>query len=111
MSVSEIPRFKLLEKSFIDGALLDEGAEIEFSGIPGSRLEPLNDAARAAKNKGRECSKKSELPDNGVALVVDEELESLRQQYEELFGEKAHFNTKADTIREKIADKRKELCV
>jgi len=104
--MSENPRYEVLEKSFIDGALLEVGTEIEFGGVPGSRLRPLNAAAEAAKQQGR-ATVLVESPQQQPE--VDEELEQLRQQYEELFNEKPHFNTKADTLREKIAEKRKEL--
>lgn len=107
--VSEEPRYKVLEKSFIDGALVDAETEITFHGIPGSKLEPVNDAAKAAKNKGRAVVKTINPDNAGGGRQQDENLEDLRQQYEELFGEKPHFNTKADTLREKIDEKRKEL--
>lgn len=42
-------RYRVREKSFIDGALLEAGAEIIYLGMPGSQLEPLNDAAKIAK--------------------------------------------------------------
>ncbi|MCW1019170.1 hypothetical protein, partial [Streptococcus anginosus] len=41
----------------------------------------------------------------------DGELDKLREEYELLFNEKPHHNAKAETLREKIADKRKELGV
>ncbi len=37
----------------------------------------------------------------------DDELDKLREEYELLFNEKPHHNTKAETLREKIAEKRK----
>ncbi|MBL1697614.1 hypothetical protein ELD55_30880, partial [Klebsiella pneumoniae] len=41
----------------------------------------------------------------------DDELDKLREEYELLFNEKPHHNTKAETLREKIAEKRKDLGV
>ena len=41
----------------------------------------------------------------------DGELHRLREEYELLFNEKPHHNAKAETLREKIAHKRKELGV
>ncbi|MDP1491629.1 hypothetical protein Q6292_28420, partial [Klebsiella pneumoniae] len=41
----------------------------------------------------------------------DDELHKLREEYELLFKEKPHHNTKAETLREKIAEKRKDLGV
>ena len=127
MSLSEIPRFKLLEKSFIDGALLDEGTEIEFSGIPGSRLEPLNDAAKLAKEIAEKRKGKSavsvvnapvsvavqpvveELKSDGTG-AVSEDLTLLRQKYEDLLGKKPGNKT-AETLAKEIAEKRAELGV
>lgn len=43
------PRYRVLEKSFIDGVLLEAGDEMNYLGEPGSQLEPLNDAAKIAK--------------------------------------------------------------
>jgi len=45
----ETPRYRVTEESFIHNALIPAGTEIEFTGQPGSALEPLNDAAKAAK--------------------------------------------------------------
>ncbi|HCI6189514.1 TPA: hypothetical protein NPO39_004623, partial [Klebsiella variicola subsp. variicola] len=41
----------------------------------------------------------------------DDELDKLREEYELLFNEKPHHNTKPETLREKIAEKRKDLGV
>ncbi|MCH9374810.1 hypothetical protein MMP84_07490, partial [Klebsiella pneumoniae] len=41
----------------------------------------------------------------------DDALDKLREEYELLFNEKPHHNTKAETLREKIAEKRKDLGV
>ncbi|CCK12162.1 FIG00640468: hypothetical protein [Cronobacter sakazakii 680] len=49
----EKAKYRILRLSFIGNQLLDEGAEIEYDGEPGSALEPLNDAAKAAKKKSR----------------------------------------------------------
>lgn len=41
-------RYKLLSAAVIDGALRDSGEEIEFDGIPGRHMEPLDKAAKDA---------------------------------------------------------------
>ncbi|HCP0927045.1 TPA: hypothetical protein OCQ14_005266 [Escherichia coli] len=114
----EKPRYRVLRLSHIHNTLWPEGAEIEYEGEPGSALEPVNDAARQAKAKvaGKvsmaATSTKiiNDVSDDGE-LDNDGELDKLREEYELLFNEKPHHNAKAETLREKIADKRKELGV
>ncbi|EOC1317151.1 hypothetical protein ACI09J_001773 [Cronobacter turicensis] len=125
--VTEIPRYRVTAKSFIDGALLEEGAEITFTGVPGLALFPLNDAAKAAKKQAGQARGSiagSEQPLPGALLTGGGEgsegdgdddgegdgndLQTLRQQYEELFHEKPG-NMKAETLKARIAAKRTEL--
>jgi hypothetical protein len=79
---------------------------------PGSALEPVNDAARQAKAK---VAGKVSMAATSTKIINDVsddgELDKLREEYELLFNEKPHHNAKAETLREKIADKRKELGV
>jgi len=112
----EKARYRVLRLSHIHNNLWPEGSEVEYDGEPGTALEPLNDAAKAAKAKAKH---KGETP----AAVVepkplndggnggDDDLDKLREEYEVLFNEKPHHNAKAETLREKIADKRTELGV
>jgi len=115
----EKARYRITRLSFIGNQLLDQGAEVEYDGEPGSALEPLNDAAKAAKKKADQKRGKSvvdDLPAPVASVVNDdngaisEDLSSLRQQYEELFNEKPG-NMKAETLKERIAKKRQELGV
>ena len=101
---------------------------MEYDGEPGSSLDPLNDAAKAAKKKADKGHLKevqqpaaTVLKDGenhpngeggegeGSGAPSDDEA-SLRQQYEELFNEKPG-NMKVETMKERIAKKRKELGV
>ncbi|EEW2821538.1 hypothetical protein D3O00_001774 [Escherichia coli] len=124
----EKPRYRVLRLSHIHNTLWPEGAEIEYEGEPGSALEPVNDAARQAKAKvaGKVSMAATRQAKAKVAGKVsmaatstkiindvsdDGELDKLREEYELLFNEKPHHNAKAETLREKIADKRKELGV
>lgn len=43
-----MPRYRCNTRSFFDREYL-AGDEVEFDGIPGTNLDPLDDAARAAK--------------------------------------------------------------
>lgn len=129
----EKARYRITRLSFIGNQLLDQGAEVEYDGEPGSALEPLNDAAKSAKKKADQKRSKTVVDDQPapVASVVNddghdegegdhndgdgngaisEDLSSLRQQYEELFNEKPG-NMKAETLKERIAKKRHELGV
>ena len=108
----EKPKYRVLRLSHIHNNLWPEGSEIEYDGEPGSALEPINDAAKAAKAKvtGKPAEVvTSAKPINDAA--EDGDLDKIREEYELLFNEKPHHNAKAETLREKIADKRKELGV
>lgn len=108
----EKPKYRVLRLSHIHNNLWPEGSEIEYDGEPGSALEPINDAAKAAKAKVTGKSPEtvtSAKPINDAA--EDGDLDKIREEYELLFNEKPHHNAKAETLREKIADKRKELGV
>lgn len=108
----EKPRYRVLRLSHIHNTLWPEGAEIEYEGEPGSALEPVNDAARQAKAK---VAGKVSMAATSIKIINDVsddgELDKLREEYELLFNEKPHHNAKAETLRKKIADKRKELGV
>lgn len=43
-----MPKYRVLEPSFINNALVKEGDIVEFDGIPGSNLEPIDKAAKSA---------------------------------------------------------------
>ena len=112
----EKAKYRVLRLSHIHNNLWPEGSEIEYDGVPGSALEPVNEAAKAAKEKAMAGNSKSKpaavIPEVVLGPVneeVDGDLDKLREEYEALFNEKPHHNAKAETIREKIADKRKEL--
>jgi hypothetical protein len=44
-----MPRYRVEALSWIAGRSVQRGEEIEYAGIPGSKLTPLDDAAKAAK--------------------------------------------------------------
>lgn len=110
----EKAKYRVLRLSHIHNQLWPEGSEVEYDGEPGTALEPLNDAAKAAKAKSKhrgdfvaELPGKELLNDGGG----DDDLDKLREEYELLFNEKPHPNTGVKTLREKIAEKRAELGV
>ena len=43
-----MPRYQVLTLSFIDGKLYNEGDEVDFNGVPGSNLKPVDGAAQKA---------------------------------------------------------------
>ena len=43
-----MPKYKVLEKSFINGDIHEAGAEVDYAGLPGPNLEPTDDEGRAA---------------------------------------------------------------
>lgn len=94
--MSQKKSYLVTRKSFIDGHLLEEGDIIEYAGKAGNNLQLLVDGK----------------PVTAEALDGDSaDLETLRQQYEELFNEKPHFNTGAAKLQAAIDEKRKELGV
>ncbi|ASG82616.1 hypothetical protein QOQ01_001819 [Salmonella enterica] len=108
----EKPKYRVMRLSHIHNNLWPEGSEIEYDGEPGSALEPINDAAKAAKAKV--TGKAAEVVTSAKPINdadEDGDLDKIREEYEMLFNEKPHHNAKAETLREKIADKRKELGV
>lgn len=42
-----MPKYRVLEKSVIGNTIFEEGAEVEYDGLPSFNLEPLDDAGRA----------------------------------------------------------------
>ncbi len=129
--MSEKAKYRVLRLSHIHNNLWPEGSEVEYDGEPGSALEPLNDAAIAAKKKaerkgavinavtpaaalnqpapGGDGNQPGPEGGNGGNGEGDEDLAELQQQYEDLFQKKPHPAMKADTLRDKIAEKRQEL--
>lgn len=113
---AEKAKYRVLRLSHIHNNLWPEGSEVEYDGVPGSALEPLNEAAKAAKAKAtgkvavvNAVKHPEQLNDEGNG--DDDALDNLREEYELLFNEKPHHNTKPETLREKIAEKRKDLGV
>lgn len=94
-----MPKYKVLKKSFINGHLLNQGDEIEFEGKAGSNLELIGGSGNQSVPEGG----------NGGNGEGDENLAELQEQYEQIFQKKPHPAMKSDTLREKIAEKRKEL--
>lgn len=126
----EIAKYRVLRLSHIHNNLWPEGSEVEYDGEPGSALEPLNDAAKAAKEKaerkggtggitptaafnppasGGISNQPGSEGGNGGNGEGNEDLAELQEQYEQLFHKKPHPAMKADTLREKIAEQRKEI--
>lgn len=125
----EKAKYRVLRLSHIHNQLWEEGSEVEYEGEPGSALEPINSAAKAAKKKAdqkRGISTADVQPSSikgeenhehqiGGEEVVDndantfsEDEASLRQQYEELFNKKPG-NMTVETIKERIAEERQRL--
>lgn len=123
--MSEVARYRVLRQSYINLQIFEEGEEVEYVGKPGSALEPLNEAAKLAKAGTVVLAELAagdgadiELP--GSTLLVESAelatdasteaaLQLLREEYEGLFGKKPHPATQEETLKTKIAEKRKEL--
>ncbi|MEY1439086.1 hypothetical protein AB7Z58_02610 [Escherichia coli] len=121
----EKAKYRVLRLSHIHNNLWPEGSEIEYEGEPGSALEPINAAAKAAKKKAdqkrgivpvdsqpepqADDEGKEDTGDNDANTFSEDE-SSLRQQYEELFNKKPG-NMNVETIKERIAEERQKLGV
>lgn len=71
--MSEEPRYRVAERSFIDNKLIEPGGEVIFTGEPGKHLQPLNPAAEkafAAAEKKRAAEQGRSAGDEGVFKVV-----------------------------------------
>ncbi|HBB0347663.1 TPA: hypothetical protein J1F47_002178 [Escherichia coli] len=120
----EKAKYRVLRLSHIHNNLWPEGSEIEYDGEPGSALEPINAAAKAAKKKADQ--KRGIVPVDSHSVIQDddekedagssdantfsEDEASLRQQYEDLFNKKPG-NMNVETIKERIAEERQKLGV
>lgn len=123
----EKAKYRVLRLSHIHNNLWPEGSEIEYDGEPGSALEPINAAAKAAKKKAdqkrgivpvdsqpviqaEDDDKDKEDVGSNDANTFSEDEASLRQQYEDLFNKKPG-NMNVETIKERIAEERQKLGV
>lgn len=121
----EKAKYRVLRLSHIHNNLWPEGSEIEYDGEPGSALEPINAAAKAAKKKADQkrgivpvdSQPEPQADDEGQEDIGDndantfsEDEAALRQQYEELFNKKPG-NMNVETIKERIAEERQKLGV
>ena len=121
----EKANYRVLRLSHIHNNLWPEGSEIEYDGEPGSALEPINAAAKAAKKKADQkrgivpvdSQPEPKVEDDSAeetgsndANTFSEDEASLRQQYEELFNKKPG-NMNVETIKERIAEERQKLGV
>lgn len=121
----EKAKYRVLRLSHIHNNLWPEGSEIEYEGEPGSALEPINAAAKAAKEKADQKRGILTVDSQPEPQVEDEDKEetgvkdantfsedeaSLRQQYEELFNKKPG-NMNVETIKERIAEERQKVGV
>lgn len=94
-----MPKYRVKERSFIDGKLYEPGDVVEFSGKAGKNLIPHKEVDVVEEEEKQPTTEELE------------EIEDLRKIYEEMFGEAPHKNTSAKTLKEKIDARRKELGV
>lgn len=64
-------KYRVKEKSFINNILLDEGAEIEYDGIPSANLEPLDATAKKAVTAGKSANRDSLARQQEAAAGID----------------------------------------
>jgi hypothetical protein len=62
-----MPQYRVLQRSFINNAILEEGAVIEFDGEPGPNLEPIKVDKAAKGAKGGRGKAQGDEPQGGDA--------------------------------------------
>jgi hypothetical protein len=70
-----MPRYRVLELSFINDRLREVDEEVDYDGLPGSNLQPLDAAARKAAKAAEEIAAAQALYDEPVgeeAAPVDQ---------------------------------------
>jgi hypothetical protein len=86
------PRYECIKDSFIDNAFLPTGSEVVYLGMPGSNLKPLNDEAKARKERvkflrtDKSLSDKYDRDEEGKRLGFSERELALKQQSDEWNG-------------------------
>lgn len=51
-------KYRVTQNSFINGHFVTVGEEVDYAGIPGFNLEPLDDEAHAAKEKAGQLAQR-----------------------------------------------------
>ncbi|MBS0323579.1 MAG: hypothetical protein JSR19_06975 [Proteobacteria bacterium] len=96
-----MPKYRVLELSFIDARLVPAGEEIEFAGDPGPNLEPLDDEAREAQRVYLEVKEPARIAkmasDFGTAGIADQEAFAKALA-------KANAEANADVIAKQVAE-------
>mgnify|MGYP000001570768 FL=1 len=54
-----MPKYEVLEKSFIDNHIVEVGAVIEFDGLPGRNLKPLDAEGEAKAIEAEKAAEKA----------------------------------------------------
>ncbi|WP_334469131.1 hypothetical protein [Arsenophonus sp. PmNCSU2021_1] len=106
--------YNVLKKSFINGRLLYPGETVEYDGVAGNNLELVKSKIPSQSKKTPE--KKGDNAqliedDTQKSEEVEQELASLRDEYQQLFNKNPHPKSGADKLRSEIDAKRKELGV
>jgi hypothetical protein len=71
-----MPKYKLLEKAFIDQRIYEAGDEVEFAGRPGPHMVPMDAEAKA-------IAKKLGLVNGPIPDPIDQITERVNEQVTE----------------------------
>ena len=66
-----MPRFEVLEKSFIGTRIYEVGEHVEFDGLPGANLKPLDKLGEAAAEKAAAAEGEALLRQQAAANTGD----------------------------------------
>lgn len=96
-----MPKYRVLELSFIDARLVPAGEEIEYAGDPGPNLEPLDDEAREAQRVYLDVKEPARIAkmasDFGTSGISDQEAFAKALA-------KANAEANADVIAKQVAE-------
>jgi hypothetical protein len=65
-----MPKFRVLEKSFIDNSIAEEGKIVEYDGVPGKNLEPVDAAGEKLAEKASDGVNAADLARQKVAAAT-----------------------------------------
>lgn len=106
--------YNVLKKSFINGRLLYPGETVEYDGMAGNNLELIKMKIPSQPKKAPEKKEdNAQIIEDDIqkSEAIEQEIASLRDEYQQLFNKNPHPKSGADKLRSEIDAKRKELGV
>ncbi len=103
---AEAALYEVTERSYIDGKIVGPGElagnKVQYDGIPGSKLIPLNAAAEKAKAAAIEANAKRDVAP--TAGLLPAELDKLRRDRDALVAERTKLETEKAALAKEQAE-------